>query len=116
MHWLTSIPVAYKNANTRLKGLPQKPEESNPHSYQFPEYNGPDGDVIAYTGELEGVFGDTPVLLLSFSKLPTRTILDDMLDKMYVTKPFTLPALTFPNPDTMLTNITKADIDTALGY
>jgi len=90
-------------------------EESNPYSYQFPEYSGPDGDVIAYTGELEGLFEDTPVLVSSFSRLPTRTIIDDMLDKMYVSKPFTLPALTFCNPDTMLTDITKADIDTALG-
>jgi len=89
--------------------------EVNPHSYQFPEYNGPDGSVIAYTGELEGVFGDTPVLLSSFLKIPTRTILDNMLDKMYVSKLFTVPAITFCNPDTMLTDITKADIDTVLG-
>jgi len=109
-----AFDTVYSFANTRLQG-PPKSEDFNPYSYQFPNYSGPDGDVIASTGELEGVFGDTPVLLLSFSKLPTRTILNNMIDKMYITKPFTLPALTFPNPDTMLTNITKADIDTVLG-
>jgi len=85
------------------------------YNYQFTEYGGPDGDVIAYTGELEGVFEDTPVLLSSFSKLPTNTIIKDMIDKMYVNTPFTLPTLTFHNPDTMLTDITEADIDTVLG-
>jgi len=69
-----SFDTVYSRANTRLNKLLPKSEEFNPHSYQFPEYSGPDGDVIAYTGELEGVFGDMPVLLSSFSKLPTRTI------------------------------------------
>jgi len=110
-----SFDTVYSRANTRLHGLPPKLEESNPYNYQFPEYSGPDGDVIAYTRELEGLFEDTPVLLPSFSKLPTRTIIDNMLDKMYVSKPFTLPALTFHDPDTMLTDITEANIDTALG-
>jgi len=109
-----AFDTVYLHANTRLKKLPPK-IEVNPQSYQFPEYSGPDGKVIAYTGELEGVFGDTPVLLSSFSKLPTRPILDNMIDKMYITKPFTLPAITYSNPDTMLTDITKADIDTILG-
>jgi len=58
----------YAHANTRLQGLQPKLEEANPYSYQFPEYNGPNRNVIAYTGELEGVFGTMPVLLSSFSK------------------------------------------------
>jgi len=105
----------YAHAKTRLQGLQPKLEEANPYAYQFPEYGHPKGNVIAYTGELEGVFGTTPVLLSSFARLPAKPILDDMVDKMYVSKPFTVPAITYPNPGMVLANVTEADVDNVLG-
>jgi len=57
-----------------------------------------------------------PVLLPRFTQVPITGILQDMLNKMEVSLPqVALPVLTFPNPDTMLTNITEADIDAVLG-
>jgi len=67
-------------------------------------------------GELKGIYGKTLVLLSRFAQLPRTTILQDILSKMDVSASIvTPPTLTFPNPDMMLANVTKADVDSVLG-
>jgi len=90
---------------------------SNPHNRQFPIYRGTDDADVddGSTGELEGVYSKMPVLLSRFTQVPIKGILQDMLNKLDISpSQVTSPVLTFPNPDTMLTDITKADINAVL--
>jgi len=57
-----------------------------------------------------------PVLLFRFAQLPITGILQEILNKMDITSSIvTPPTLTFPDPNMMFSDITKADIDTVLG-
>jgi len=108
---------AFNHAKNRMDKKKTQALYTNPHNTQFPIYRGTDDVDVddGSTGELEGVYRGTPVLLSRFTQVPVTGILQDMLNKMEVSPPKgTLPALTF-NPDTMLTDITEADIDTVLG-
>jgi len=64
---------------------------------------------------LQGSYSKTLVLLSRFTQVPIKGVLQDMLNKLDVS-PFqvTPPVLTFPNPDTMLTDITEVNINAVL--
>jgi len=110
--------VAFNHAKNRLDKKQTQALYINQHNTQFLIYRGtddPDADDCS-TGELEDVYGGMPVLLSRFTQVPITGILQDMINKLDRSLPqAAVPVLTFRNPDTMLTNITKADIDTALG-
>jgi len=109
---------AFNHAKNRMDKKKTQALYSNPHNTQFPIYRGTDDPDVddGSTGELEGIYGKTPVLLSRFTQVPMKGILNDMINKLDVSPPkVTLPALTFPNPGTMLTDITKANIDAVLG-
>jgi len=113
-----AFDAAYIHAQNRLTKQQTRASYTNPHNREFPIYRGtddPDTDDGS-TGELEGVYNRTPVLLSRFTKVPMKGILQDMANKLDLTpSKVPPPALTFCNPDTMLTHITEADIDTVLG-
>jgi len=113
-----AFDAAFNHAKNRLDKKQTQASYINQHNTQFPIYRGtddPDADDGS-TGELEGVFGGTLVLLSRFTQVPITGILQDMVNKLDRSPPqVALPTLTFPNPDTMLTDITEADIDTFLG-
>jgi len=109
---------ASNHAKNRMDKIKTQALYNNPHNTQFPIYRGTDDADVddGSTGELEGVYSKMLVLISRFTQVPITGILQDMLNKMEVSPPqVALPVLTFPNPDTMLTNITEADIDTVLG-
>jgi len=109
---------AFNHAKNRTDKKNTQALYSNPHNTQFPIYRGTDDPDVddGSSGELEGVYSRMLVLLSRFTQVPMKGILQDMLDKMEISPPqVTLPALTFPNTDTMLTDITEADIDTVFG-
>jgi len=109
---------AFDHAKNRTDKKKTQALYSNPHNRQFPIYRGTDeADVDdGSTGELEGVYGKKLVLLSRFTQVPITGILNDMINNLEVSPPkVTLPVLTFPNPDTILTNITEAHIDAVLG-
>jgi len=97
-----------------LNKIKTKASENNTHNQQFPIYRGtdnPDVDDFA-TGELEGVFEGKPVLLSRFEKLLVKGIKNNMIMKMEAKHPLSaLPALTFPNADMMLSDVTERDIE-----
>jgi len=109
---------AFNHAKNRLDKKQTQASYINQHNTQFPIYRGtddPDADDGS-TGELEGIYGGMPVLLSRFTQVPITGILKDMVNKLDHSLPQAIvPVLTFHNPDTMLTDITKADIDTVLG-
>jgi len=109
---------AFNHAKNRQDKKKTQASYTNPHNTQFPIYRGnddPDADDGS-TGELEGVYSRMPVLLSRFTLVLITGILQDMIDKLdHNPTKVALPAITFPDPDTMLTDITKADIDTAFG-
>jgi len=113
-----AFDVAFNHAKNRLDKKQTQALYINQHNTQFPIYRGtddPDADDGS-TGELEGVYGGMLVLLSRFKQVPITGILQDMVNKLDHSPPqVALPTLTFHNPDTMLTNITEADIDTVLG-
>jgi len=91
-----------------------KSSRHNMHGFQFPTYKGSEVEDVddGSTGELEGVFEGKPVLLSRFEQLPTKSILQDMIDKMDVSKPIAaLPALILPDADTMLADVTEGDVE-----
>jgi len=107
-----SFTGAYKHANSRLAKEKTKATHQNPHSFQFPIYKGTDEDEDdGSTGELEGVFMGKLVLLSRFEQLPTKTILDDMANKSDLRS--RTPALTLPDADMMLPDVTKGDVEDA---
>jgi len=110
--------VAYIHAENRLNKKQTQASYTNPHNKEFPIYRGTDDPYTedGSTGELEGVYNGTPVLLSRFTKVPIKSILKDMANKLDRSpSQVAPPTLTFRYPDTMLTDITKADIDTVLG-
>jgi len=113
-----AFDAAYIHAQNRLNKQQTQALYTNPHNRVFPIYRGsdnPDTDDGS-TGELEGVYDGTPVLLSRFTKVPIKGILQDMANKLDLNPAqIPLPTLTFHDPDTMLTNITEADINTVLG-
>ena len=113
-----AFEAAYNHANNRLNKIQTQASYTNPHNREFPIYRGSDDPDTndGSTGELEGVYKGMPVLLSRFTKVPIRGILQDMADKLDITpSQVPPPTLTFRDPDTMLTDITEADIDTVLG-
>jgi len=65
------------------------------------------------TGELEGIFKGRPVLLSRFEQLPAKGILEDMISRSDFGASFKKPALTLPDPDTMLADVSKGDVKDA---
>jgi len=61
---------AYNHAKNRSEKIKTQALYNNPHNRQFPIYRGTDNADVndGSTGELEGVYGKTPVLLSRFSK------------------------------------------------
>jgi len=113
-----AFEAAYIHAENRLNEKQTQALYTNPHNSEFPIYRGTD-DLYTddgSTGELEGVYEGMPVLLSRFTKVPIKGILQDMANKLDINpSQVPLPTLTFRDPDTMLTNITEADIETVLG-
>jgi len=109
---------AYTHATNRLNKTKTQALYNDPHNRQFPIYRGTDNADVndGSTGELEGVYGKTPVLLSRFSKLPIRGILQDMLDKMNFSSTIApLPTLTFSNPDKILPILPRQMLTLSLG-
>jgi len=113
-----SFDGAFTHAKNRLDKIKTKALHHNPHNKQFPTYKGTENADVndGSTGELEGIYGKTLVLISRFSQLPIRGILQDILNKMNFSSSIApLSALTFPDPDMMFADITEADVDSVLG-
>jgi len=108
-----SFDGAYDHANSRLAKEKTKATHRNPHSFQFPTYKGTDeeDENDGSTGELEGVFMGMPVLLSRFEQLPAKTIINDMIKKSDLRSH--TPALTLPDADMMLPDVTEGDVEDA---
>jgi len=107
-----SFDGAYTHANNRLKKIKIQALHHNPHNKQFPIYRGTDNADVddGSTGELEGVYSRTLILISRFLTLPKTTILQDILRKMDVSA--SLPDITFPNPE-IITRPTHINIASA---
>jgi len=75
---------AYNHGKNRSENIKTQALYSNPHNRQFPICRGTDDADVddGSTGELEGVYGKMLVLLSRFSQLPTKSILQDMLNEV----------------------------------
>jgi len=89
----------------------------NPVNDQFPTFRGSDNEAVdnGPTGELKGLYCKTPVLLSRFSNMLIYGILQDMLNRTDFDAITARPFLTFPDPDTLLADVTQADVDNVLG-
>jgi len=113
-----SFDGAYTHVTNRLNKIKIQASHHNQNNKQFPIYRGTENPDVddGSTGELEGVYSEMPVLLSRFAKLPNKSILQDILNKMDISPPIvTPPVLTFPNPNITFADITEADVDTAFG-
>jgi len=90
-----------------------KASHHNMHGVQFPTYRGSEeADVDdGSTGELEGIFNGRPVLISRFQELPTQGILEDLINRSDFGATFEKSALTLPNADTMLADVTEGDVE-----
>jgi len=114
----SAFDAAFNHAKNRMDKKNTQVSYINQHNMQFPIYRGTDDSDADddSTGELEGIYGRMPVLLSRFTQVLIKGIISDMVDKLDHNPPKAIvPAITFPDPDTMLTNITEANIDTAFG-
>ena len=109
----SSFKGAYNHRILRTNKQKTKASLVNPHNSHFPIYKGTDNEDEddGSTGELEGVFEGNHELISKFELLPVKGILNDMINKSDLRS--CTPALTLPDADTMLADVTKGDVEDA---